>query len=202
MGWHAVDTHGLRSSSVGCQGTTCSASAAGDTRSSWRSSTRDGWRSPPWPVGVIRRCVDDAVAYAGDARRSAVRSARIRRSRSVAPTCTWPCRRPSATYHAAWQHATTEAVQDGGGDRQAVRHRGRHQRDPGATQVFGGYGFIDDTAVARHYRDAKILEIGEGTARFSASSLPARWAYVCERLQRNDCKEMLAKKFWSCRMSA
>ena len=33
-----------------------------------------------------------------------------------------------------------------------------------ATQVFGGYGFMDDTLVARQYRDAKILEIGEGTS--------------------------------------
>lgn len=32
-----------------------------------------------------------------------------------------------------------------------------------ATQVFGGYGFINETRVARHYRDSKILEIGEGT---------------------------------------
>ncbi len=33
-----------------------------------------------------------------------------------------------------------------------------------ATQIFGGYGFMDETPVARHYRDAKILEIGEGTS--------------------------------------
>ena len=33
-----------------------------------------------------------------------------------------------------------------------------------ATQVFGGYGFMDETLVARQYRDAKILEIGEGTS--------------------------------------
>ena len=33
-----------------------------------------------------------------------------------------------------------------------------------ATQVFGGYGFVDDTPVSRFYRDAKILEIGEGTS--------------------------------------
>lgn len=32
-----------------------------------------------------------------------------------------------------------------------------------ATQVFGGNGFINEYAVARHYRDSKILEIGEGT---------------------------------------
>lgn len=32
-----------------------------------------------------------------------------------------------------------------------------------ATQVFGGYGFLNESTVARHYRDSKILEIGEGT---------------------------------------
>jgi len=33
-----------------------------------------------------------------------------------------------------------------------------------ATQVFGGSGFIEELPVARYYRDAKILEIGEGTS--------------------------------------
>ena len=33
-----------------------------------------------------------------------------------------------------------------------------------ATQIHGGYGFINDYPVARFYRDAKILEIGEGTS--------------------------------------
>ncbi len=33
-----------------------------------------------------------------------------------------------------------------------------------ATQIFGGYGFMNDSAVGRFYRDAKVLEIGEGTS--------------------------------------
>jgi butyryl-CoA dehydrogenase len=33
-----------------------------------------------------------------------------------------------------------------------------------ATQVFGGYGFMNEFAVARHWRDSKVLEIGEGTS--------------------------------------
>ena len=33
-----------------------------------------------------------------------------------------------------------------------------------ATQVFGGYGYMNDYPVARFWRDAKILEIGEGTS--------------------------------------
>ena len=33
-----------------------------------------------------------------------------------------------------------------------------------ATQIYGGAGFIEGSPVARLYRDAKILEIGEGTS--------------------------------------
>jgi len=33
-----------------------------------------------------------------------------------------------------------------------------------ATQIHGGYGFMNECPVARHYRDSKILEIGEGTS--------------------------------------
>ncbi len=33
-----------------------------------------------------------------------------------------------------------------------------------ATQILGGAGFIEETPIVRFYRDAKILEIGEGTS--------------------------------------
>jgi alkylation response protein AidB-like acyl-CoA dehydrogenase len=33
-----------------------------------------------------------------------------------------------------------------------------------ATQIFGGYGFMNEFPVGRFYRDAKVLEIGEGTS--------------------------------------
>ena len=33
-----------------------------------------------------------------------------------------------------------------------------------ATQIFGGYGFMNESPVGRFYRDAKVLEIGEGTS--------------------------------------
>jgi alkylation response protein AidB-like acyl-CoA dehydrogenase len=33
-----------------------------------------------------------------------------------------------------------------------------------AVQVHGGYGYIEEFPVARYYRDAKVLEIGEGTS--------------------------------------
>ena len=30
--------------------------------------------------------------------------------------------------------------------------------------MFGGYGFMEEYPIARFYRDAKALEIGEGTS--------------------------------------
>ncbi len=33
-----------------------------------------------------------------------------------------------------------------------------------AIQIHGGYGFTRDFPVERQYRDAKLLEIGEGTS--------------------------------------
>jgi short/branched chain acyl-CoA dehydrogenase len=33
-----------------------------------------------------------------------------------------------------------------------------------ATQIFGGYGFMNEYPVARMWRDSKVLEIGEGTS--------------------------------------
>ena len=33
-----------------------------------------------------------------------------------------------------------------------------------AVQIHGGAGFMEESSVARFYRDAKVLEIGEGTS--------------------------------------
>src|SRR5690606_13049037 len=32
-----------------------------------------------------------------------------------------------------------------------------------ASQIMGGYGFLNTSGVGRHYRDSKVLEVGEGT---------------------------------------
>jgi short-chain 2-methylacyl-CoA dehydrogenase len=38
-----------------------------------------------------------------------------------------------------------------------------HRAANAALQIHGGYGFMDEYAISRLYRDQKILEIGEGT---------------------------------------
>jgi len=38
-----------------------------------------------------------------------------------------------------------------------------HRVANSALQIHGGYGFMEESAISRLYRDQKILEIGEGT---------------------------------------
>jgi alkylation response protein AidB-like acyl-CoA dehydrogenase len=45
-----------------------------------------------------------------------------------------------------------------------------------AVQLFGGQGFMDDTPVARHYRDARVLRIGGGTDEIQLEILAKRAA--------------------------
>ncbi len=47
-----------------------------------------------------------------------------------------------------------------------------------ATQIFGGYGFLNETPVARHYRDSKVLEIGEGTTEVQLMVISRELGFV------------------------
>ena len=73
------------------------------------------------------------------------------------------------TARLAWRDAALRLVEGEGFKRQAAiakLHASTvavdNARD--ATQIHGGYGFMNETPVARMWRDSKILEIGEGTS--------------------------------------
>jgi alkylation response protein AidB-like acyl-CoA dehydrogenase len=71
------------------------------------------------------------------------------------------------TYKAAWMR---DAGRPAGEIKQAAARAKLYSSEAAvaatrtATQVFGGNGFMEEFPVARFYRDAKILEIGEGTS--------------------------------------
>jgi short/branched chain acyl-CoA dehydrogenase len=165
LGWHASDTHGLVF--AGCR---VPEDALLGERGRGFAQCLDvltGARITisALAVGLAQACIDDSVRYAVErgsfgepigARqliqgkladmRAGVEAARL------------------LTHRAAWlrdqgrDHVVVASVAKLVASETAVACA----RD--AVQIHGGYGFIEEYPVARFYRDAKVLEIGEGTS--------------------------------------
>ncbi|MBA3655578.1 MAG: acyl-CoA dehydrogenase family protein [Actinobacteria bacterium] len=165
MGWHASDTHGLLFD--GCR--VPADNLLGDEGAGLRQflAILDDGRVAiaALAVGLAQACLEHSVAYAKE--RQAF-GGPIGRNQAVAFKCAdlevMVETARLLTYKAAW-------LKDNGRPfKQAAALAKLHATEAAvtatreATQIFGGYGFIDETPVSRFYRDAKILEIGEGTS--------------------------------------
>src|SRR5262245_13318521 len=124
-------------------------------------------------VGCIQACLDACLQYAGERQTFGVP---IGRKQGVAFQISDLEVMLQASrllvYRAA---AMKDAMREGGGAKpgelkQAAAVAKLYSTESAvtatriATQVFGGYGFMEEYPVARLYRDAKVLEIGEGTS--------------------------------------
>jgi short-chain 2-methylacyl-CoA dehydrogenase len=69
-----------------------------------------------------------------------------------------------AWYHAAAKMLAGEPFKKEAAIAKLVASNAAMDNSRDATQIFGGYGFMNEFPVGRFYRDAKILEIGEGTS--------------------------------------
>jgi short-chain 2-methylacyl-CoA dehydrogenase len=116
-------------------------------------------------VGVIESCLEQSTSYAKE-RHAFGRP--IGANQAVAFKCAdlavmAECAR-ALTYKAAWLRDTSRPFKRAAAIAKLYATEAAVTATREATQVFGGYGFMDETPVTRHYRDAKILEIGEGTS--------------------------------------
>ncbi|MFY7066573.1 acyl-CoA dehydrogenase family protein [Nocardiopsis changdeensis] len=116
-------------------------------------------------VGLAQGCVDESVRYAHE--RSAFGNTighyqaiqfKIAEMEARAHTARL------AYYDAASRMLAGEPFKKEAAIAKLVASNAAMDNARDATQVFGGYGFMNDYAVGRFYRDAKILEIGEGTS--------------------------------------
>ena len=115
-------------------------------------------------VGVAQGCVDESVKYAkereafgrpiGQNQAIAFKIARMEARVHVART---------AYYDAASRMLAGKPFKKEAAVAKLVSGEAAMDNARDATQVHGGYGYMNEYLVARHYRDSKILEIGEGT---------------------------------------
>jgi short-chain 2-methylacyl-CoA dehydrogenase len=165
MGWHASDTHGL--TFAGCR--VPSSNLLGERGRGFAQFLQilDEGRIAiaALAVGVIRCCLEQSVAYAGE-RQAFGRP--IGANQAVAFACSDLAVMAETasllTYRAAWLRDTGRPYKREAAMAKLCATESAVTATRMATQVFGGYGFMDETLVARQYRDAKILEIGEGTS--------------------------------------
>ena len=165
VGWHASDTHGL--TLTDCR--VPEANLLGDRGrglAQFLTALDDGRVAvAALAVGLAQGCLDESIAYARSRSafgrpiagyqaiqfkvadmRVAVETARL------------------ATYRAAWLRDRGRGVAAAAALAKLYASEIAVSAAREAVQIHGGYGYIEELPVARFYRDAKILEIGEGTS--------------------------------------
>ncbi|HHC07209.1 MAG TPA: acyl-CoA dehydrogenase [Actinobacteria bacterium] len=165
MGWHASDTHGLRFEDCRVPAENL-LGARGEGFRQFLATLDDGRIAiAAMAVGVLQACLEESVAYA-KARTAFGRP--IGSYQAVAFKCadleTMTEAARWLTYRAAWLKDQGRPFKQAAAIAKLYATEAAVTATREATQIFGGYGFMDETPVARHYRDAKILEIGEGTS--------------------------------------
>jgi alkylation response protein AidB-like acyl-CoA dehydrogenase len=115
-------------------------------------------------TGAAQGCVDESVKYAkerqsfgkpiGSYQGISFKIARMEARAHVART---------AYYEAAAKMLAGKPFKKEAAIAKMIASEAAMDNARDGTQIHGGYGFMNDYPVARHYRDSKILEIGEGT---------------------------------------
>jgi len=164
VGWNASDTHPLTFSDVRVPAENLLGERGRGYANFLRILDEGRVAIAALATGVAQGCVDESVKYAKEraafgqpiGRFQAIefKIARMEARAHVARTAYYDAAalmlggRPFKKEAAIAKMIASEAAMDNARD---------------ATQIHGGYGFMNEYPVARHYRDSKILEIGEGT---------------------------------------
>ncbi len=168
LGWHASDTHPLSFESCRVPAENL-LGQQGRGYAQFLATLDDGRVAiSALSVGCIQACLDMSLAYAGERQTF---GGPIGRKQGVA----FQIADLEVMLHASRMLTyRAAALKDAGAPyrefKQAAAVAKLYSTESAvtatriATQVFGGYGFMEEYPVARFYRDAKVLEIGEGTS--------------------------------------
>ena len=165
VGWHASDTHPLSFDGVRVPEENLLGEPGRGYANFLRILDEGRIAIAALAVGAAQGCLDESVRYAkgreafgrpiGANQAIAFKLARMQARAHTARL---------AYYDAAARMSAGLAFKTQASIAKLVASEAAMDNARDATQIFGGSGFINDTPVARHYRDSKILEIGEGTS--------------------------------------
>lgn len=173
LGWHASDTHPLTFTDARVPADHL-LGERGRGYAQFLATLDDGRVAiAALAVGCIQACLDHCVTYAGERQTFGVP---IGRKQGVAFQIADLEVMLQASRLLTYKAAAMKDAMDGAGGpsskafKQAAAVAKLYATESAvtatriATQVFGGYGFMEEYPVVRLYRDAKVLEIGEGTS--------------------------------------
>jgi alkylation response protein AidB-like acyl-CoA dehydrogenase len=116
-------------------------------------------------VGLAQGCVDECLRYAHEREAFGHRIGEYQAIQfKIADMEARAHTARLAYYHAAAMMLRGESFKKEAAIAKLVSSNAAMDNARDATQIFGGYGFMNEFPVGRFYRDAKILEIGEGTS--------------------------------------
>lgn len=165
LGWHASDTHPLSFNNVHVPESNLLGERGRGYAIFLQSLDEGRIAIAALAVGAAQGCINESLRYAkerkafgkfiGQHQVIAFKIAEMEARTHVARL---------AYYHAAALAADGKDFKTEASIAKLVASNAAMENAREATQIFGGYGFMDEFPVARHYRDSKILEIGEGTS--------------------------------------
>ncbi|MGO3327708.1 acyl-CoA dehydrogenase family protein [Gordonia sp. (in: high G+C Gram-positive bacteria)] len=164
VGWHASDTHPLSFTDARVP----QENLLGDRGRGYANflSILDEGRIAiaGLATGVAQGCVDECIKYASE-RRSFGKAIAEYQSVSFAIARMESRAHVSrmAYYDAAAKMLAGKPFKKEASIAKMVSSEAAMDNARMATQIHGGYGFMNEYLVSRHYRDSKILEVGEGT---------------------------------------
>ncbi|WP_425841678.1 acyl-CoA dehydrogenase family protein [Microbacterium sp. PA5] len=165
VGWHASDTHPLSFSGVRVPAGNLLGEQGRGFANFLHILDEGRIAIAALSTGAAEGCLEAAVDYA---RQRTVFGEPLASRQSVQFTLARMQQRVHVS-RLAWQHAAR--LRDAGQPFKAEAAIAKLTASDAAmdnareaTQIFGGNGFMNEYPVGRHYRDSKILEIGEGTS--------------------------------------
>ncbi|WP_299922193.1 acyl-CoA dehydrogenase family protein [uncultured Nocardioides sp.] len=174
LGWHASDTHPLSFSDARVP----EANLLGERGRGYAQflATLDDGRVAiaALAVGCIQACLDMSVQYAGERQTFggpigrkqglAFQVSDLQVMLDASRLLTYKAAAMKDAMDAGSSSVTTASFKQAAAVAKLYATESAVTATRIATQVFGGYGFMEEYPVVRFYRDAKVLEIGEGTS--------------------------------------